>query len=72
MKKTETFETFSTKVFIATLIGFMVLINLMFFIQGTFFTEGGYVFDMNKHVLQELPIAFLCGICAAFAKKREK
>ena len=72
MKKTNVLAAFNTVTFAVTLIGFMVLINLYFFIQGAFFTDGGYVFDVNKYIFDQLPVAFLCSICAAFAKKREK
>jgi hypothetical protein len=72
MRKTGVFTSFNTGTFLVSFICFMILINLMFFIQGTFFTDGGYIFDANKYVLEQLPVAFLCSICAAFVKKREK
>jgi hypothetical protein len=72
MKKTNVFASFNTGVFISSFICFMIFINLLFFIQGTFFSDGGYIFDVNKYVFEELPVAFLCSVCAAFVKKREK
>ena len=72
MKKTDVFAAFNTKVFVSTLISFMILINVLFFLQGAFSGDNGYVFDVNKHIFEQLPVAFLCSLCAAFVKKREK
>ena len=72
MKKTNVFAAFNIGTFFGTFIGFMVLINFYFFIEGAFFTDGVYAFDANKHVFEQLPAAFLCSFCAAFVKKREK
>ncbi|WP_295157508.1 hypothetical protein [uncultured Ruminococcus sp.] len=50
----------------------MIFINILFFLEGTFFTDGGYVFDAHKYVFEQVQIALLCSLCAAFAKKRER
>ena len=72
MKLTKVFASFDPAVFISTFICFIIFINILFFLEGTFFTEGGYVFDAHKYVFEQVQIALLCSLCAAFAKKRER
>ncbi len=71
-KITKIFASFDPAVFISTFICFMIFINILFFLEGTFFTDGGYVFDAHKYVFEQVQIALLCSLCAAFAKKRER
>ena len=71
MKKTNIFANFNIMSFIGNFIGFMILINLFFFIEGAFFTDGGYIFDADKFIWEQFPIAFLCSFCSAFIRVRE-